>query len=141
MYKKPATSGAANPFTPPCRSVAAPDVVVGLSLPVPVVSLHMDTIGSGFDTVLSLMDVGCMTSLACNDDGAPVSLRSQLDLANIPSGNYAVVIDGGQSGAAGAFTLTVRGTVAAGTACTAPQFTSGLLACPVGTACTAGVCQ
>ncbi|HUQ05025.1 MAG TPA: hypothetical protein VM261_21125 [Kofleriaceae bacterium] len=135
------TTGAANTFTPTCRSVNGPDVVLGLSLPVPVMALHMDTIGSGFDTVLSLMDIGCMTSLACNDDGAPVSLRSQLDLSNIASGNYAVVMDSAQVNTAGAFTLNVRGTVAAGTACTAPQFATGLLVCPVGTACTAGVCQ
>ena len=41
----------------------------------------------------------------------------------------------------GPFTLNVRGTVAAGTACTSPLFASGVLACPAGTSCTAGVCQ
>jgi hypothetical protein len=133
------TTGASNTFTPTCRSVNGADVVLGLTLPVPVATLHLDTVGSSFDTVLSLMDIACTASMACNDDG--IGLRSQLDLTNLPAGNYAVVMDSAQTSSSGAFTLNARGTVAAGTACTAPQFTSGLLACPTGTACTAGVCQ
>jgi len=36
--------------------------------------------------------------------------------------------------------LNIKGTVAPGTVCTSPLFTSGVLVCPTGTTC-AGTCQ
>jgi hypothetical protein len=63
-------------------------------------------------------------------------------LTNVPVGNYAIQVDSFGTANNGAFTLNVRGTVAAGTACTSPLFTAGVLVCPTGTTCTAGgVCQ
>jgi hypothetical protein len=51
-----------------------------------------------------------------------------------------VIVDG-YSTNNGPFVVNVRGTVAAGTACTSPLFATGVLVCPTGTSCTGGTCQ
>ncbi len=132
------TAGATHNFTPSCSSGStAPEKVHLLTLPVPVQTLVMDTIGSSFDTVLHFRDSTCGTSIACDDDsgGFPNSRISQ---ANVAPGTYAIMVDG-FSTASGAYTLNVRGTVAAGQVCTSALFTSGVLAC-AGT-CNGSVCQ
>jgi hypothetical protein len=119
-----------------CQSTSTgPDAVYGLQLPVPVTTLVLDLSTSAYDTVLSLRDTQCMVQLGCDDDSGDPGNQSKLTMANVAAGNYAVVIDGYSSGA-GAFTLAVKGTVAAGTSCTSPLFAAGVLACPMGTTCT-----
>ena len=140
---------AANNFTSQsCQSLTGNDVVYELSLPVPVASLQIDTsasttiTGGATDTVLSLRDVQCNVELACDDDGSPTSsFLSQIVRPNVPAGTYAIIVDSYGSSQNRPFALTVRGTVAPQTTCTSPLFAAGVLACPTGTTCTAGVCQ
>jgi len=116
------------------------DVAVALTLPVAVTTITIDTIGSSFDTVLSLRHGTCAagTEIACNDDGAlPQSLITQASLA---AGDYAIIVDG-YNGHDGEFVLHVKGKVANGTACTSPLFASGVLACTGAATCTGGTCH
>jgi large repetitive protein len=134
------TMGAANDWAPSCSSFStASDKVFALQLPVPVQTLTVDTIGSGFDTVLAIRTAQCAAEITggCNDDGGG-GLTSKIDLSNVMPGNYAIVVDGYNSNN-GAFTLNVRGTVAAQTACSSTLFSGGanaVLVCPTGTTCT-----
>ena len=134
------TTGTSNDWAPSCSSFStASDKVYALQLPVPVQALTVDTIGSGFDTVLAIRNAACTMEipLACNDDGGG-SLTSKIDLANVAPGNYAIVVDGYNSNN-GMYSLNVRGTVAPQTSCTSPLFTGGanaVLVCPTGTSCT-----
>ena len=131
------TAGKANNFnSQSCITASGPDITYGLSLPVPVQSLVIDTVGSNFDTVLSVRDTTCTTSLACNDQA--VGNQSRVTLTNVAAGNYAVQVDG-WSGQSGNVTLNVVGTVAPMTPCGSPLFQGGanaVLVCPMGTTCT-----
>ena len=103
----------------------------------PVVSLVVDLSGSAFDTVLSVHDAQCAARIALDHD-AGTGFTSKLTMTNVGAGNYAIVIDG-SAGGAGAYHLTVKGTVAPNTRCSTPLFTGGanaLLQCPMGTTCT-----
>jgi hypothetical protein len=121
------TTGATDNFaTSTCQSnTGGEDIALGLQLPVPVASLVLDLSNSGFDTVLSFRDASCGTSLGCDDDSGDPGTQSKLTLTNVPAGGYAIVVDG-YNGADGAYTLSVRGTVAAGTSCASPMFASAL---------------
>lgn len=134
------TTGKANNFpTASCQSTSTgEDVAYALQLPVPVASLVLDLSNSAYDTVLTVRDTQCGVELGCNDDDGEPANQSKLTMTNVRAGGYAVVIDG-WSGADGAYTLSVKGTVAAGTSCTSPLFSGGaaaILACPAGTTCT-----
>lgn len=100
------TVGSASDFTGgSCGAGASPDHVY--SLVVPTASrLRFSTVGSGFDTVLSLFNSPCGTGtvVQCNDDA--IGTQSQFD-AMVPAGTYFVVVDGFSSGRQGAYTLTV----------------------------------
>ncbi|HUQ06430.1 MAG TPA: hypothetical protein VM261_28195 [Kofleriaceae bacterium] len=133
------TTGGTNNFAPTCSSSSAPEKIHLITLPVPVATLTLDTIGSTFDTILELRNSTCGTSLACDDDSAG-GLRSLITRTNVAAGTYAISVDGYSSNA-GAYTLNVRGTVAVGTACTGPLFTAGVLSCTAGSTCNAGTCQ
>lgn len=132
------TTGAMNDWTPTCQSNSNSDRAYLLTLPVPVDTLRIDTIGTSWDTILQLMDSTCGSVITCNDDGSGV--QSLITRTNVAAGTYAIIVDGWSSNN-GTFTLNVRGTVATGTACTSPLFAAGVLACPAGQACTAGTCQ
>ncbi len=122
-----------------CQSSASgPDVAYGLSLPVPVQTLILDTNTSPFDTIVSVRDPQCTTEIACDDDAGDPGTQSKLTMTNVLPGNYAVLVDG-YSGSAGTFILTIKGTVAPQTLCGSPLFSGGanaMLSCPVGTTCT-----
>jgi large repetitive protein len=126
-----------------CQTNTGNDRAYALRLPVPVTTLVVDTLGSTIaDTVVSVWDASCGVQLGCDDDDAPgTDNRSLLTLTYVRPGNYAIQVDGFSTSNAGNFLLNVRGTVAAGTACTSPLFTTGVLACPPNTTCTAGTCQ
>lgn len=148
MISTPATAGtlvgAADNFEQSCQTNTGNDVTYGLALPVPVAELVIHTAGStSANTVVSLWTADCMTELGCDDDGAPTTSdnRSLLTRTNVAAGNYAVQVDSFSTSNNAAFLLHVKGTVAAGTACTSPLFSTGVLVCPSGTACTAGTCQ
>ncbi len=138
------TVGLMNNFaTQTCQGTATgPDVAYALQLPVPVTTLLLDLSTSSYDTVLSFRDTSCATSLGCDDDSGDPGTQSKLTVTNVAPGGYAIIVDG-YSGAAGAYTLAVKGTVAVGTSCTSPLFAAGVLACPIGTTCTGTtpVCQ
>ncbi|HEY5949637.1 MAG TPA: hypothetical protein VIV40_29280 [Kofleriaceae bacterium] len=133
------TVGAANDQTPTCTTFStAPDKSFALQLPVPVASLVINS--TGFDTVLSLKSINCTSTVSCmdGDDMNPSALPSTISLTSVAPGGYAITVDGYSSGN-GSFTLSVKGTVAAGTPCNSPLFTGGtnaVLACPTGTTCT-----
>ncbi|MEO7095714.1 MAG: hypothetical protein ABI175_20820, partial [Polyangiales bacterium] len=119
-------------------SASGPDVAYGLSLPVPVATLILDTNNSPFDTIVTMRDPQCVTEIGCDDDGGDPGTQSKLTMTNVAAGNYAVIVDG-YSGGAGTFTLNIKGTVAAQTSCTSPLFSGGasaMLVCPTGTTCT-----
>ncbi|CAN5343430.1 hypothetical protein BH11MYX1_BH11MYX1_50170 [soil metagenome] len=137
------TAGKANDLVPSCSTGStAPDVVYALQLPVAVQALQIDTIGSAFDTVVSVRDPQCTTTVLCADDGTGTVGPSKLSLTNMTAGGYSVIVDG-YSANNGAFTLNVNGTVGAGTACTAAAFTgaNAWLKCATGLTCTAGKCM
>lgn len=130
------TTGLTNDFTSTtCISSSGEDKVLALILPVPVASLTLDLSGSPFDTVMQLRGGtgACGAQIACADGGGTGS-ASKFTATNLAAGPYAVVIDG-WSGQDGAYTLTTKGTVAAGTSCSSPLFAAGVLACPTGTTC------
>ncbi len=134
------TVGKTNDFaTQTCQSSASgPDVTYALSLPVPVATLVLDTNNAGFDSIIAVKDAQCTTAVGCDDDTGTPNTESLLTMTNVAPGTYAVTVDG-YSGAAGAFTLTIKGTVAAQTSCASPLFTGGaaaMLVCPTGTTCT-----
>ena len=137
------TAGKTNNFTTTScvTNPGGPDVGYALALPVGLQTLVVDTIGTGFDTVLTVRDPQCTTELSCNDDGGG-TLTSKITMSNVAAGNYAVILDGFGTNA-GAYTLNVHGTAFPQAVCTTPLFTSGVLACPMGTTCNAGTgkCQ
>ncbi len=148
LIAAPATTGsmaapAADNFEQSCQSNTGNDVSYALALPVDVATLVIDTFGSTVpDTVLSVKDANCGLELGCNDDFDPgTDNHSLVTLTNVRLGNYAINVDSFGSSSNGAFKLNVKGTVAAGTACTASLFTAGVLVCPTGTTCSAGICQ
>ncbi|MBL0213704.1 MAG: hypothetical protein IPQ07_07465 [Myxococcales bacterium] len=119
-------------------SATGPDVAYALSLPVPVQTLILDTNNASFDTVLSVRDPQCTAEVGCDDDSGDPGLQSKVTMTNVLPGNYAVLVDG-YTGAAGTYTLTIKGTVAPQTPCSSPLFSGGaaaMLSCPAATTCT-----
>jgi hypothetical protein len=138
------TTTAAPDFTSACgfNTVAGNDRSFFFQLPALATSLQIDTVGSTFDTVLSLKTPACSLTdeLFCDDDGGGVGNTSRLALANVAAGNYVIVVDG-YNGQSGGFALNIHGIVESGAACTSPLFAAGVLACTPGQSCTSGVCQ
>ncbi|MEZ4399059.1 MAG: hypothetical protein R3B06_03525 [Kofleriaceae bacterium] len=136
------TVGATNDFAPTCTnggSPTAPDRVFRLDLAVPVATLTIDTVGSAYDTVLSFADATCAPVLACNDDTAGLGTRSRLIRTAVAAGAYAIILDG-YGASAGAYTLNTTGVLPAGGSCADPLVAAGVLACPAGQTCQAGLC-
>ncbi|MGK0361695.1 MAG: hypothetical protein ACI9U2_004013 [Bradymonadia bacterium] len=100
------TIGAPNLRLPSCSIGSnAPDAIYVLVSPVDA-EITVDTEGSQFDTVLTVLDADCDTELACNDDGG-LGTTSLITFDAIAGQTYFVVVDGYQANA-GAFTLTVQ---------------------------------
>lgn len=135
------TTGKTNNFaSTSCQGNASgPDVALALNLPVDVATLSLDTNTSTFDTVLTLRPQSCGADTACDDDSGD-GTQSLITRTNVAAGSYAIVVDG-YSGGSGNVVLHASGTVAAGTACDSPLFTSNVLTCAAGTTCQAGTCQ
>jgi hypothetical protein len=127
------TEGGGDDFLPVCSGGSpAEDVAFALTLPVPVQELRVSQDGTSFDSVLSVYDGSCAVSLGCQDSGDVV-------INNAPAGSYGIVMDGWSG--EGNYVLEIRGTVAPGTACTSPLFSTGVLQCPANHICSAGTCQ
>jgi hypothetical protein len=134
------TIGAQHDFTPSCGfSGTSPDNVWLFQLPMPVTSLVVDTVGSGYDTIMMVKPGNCGgTDLACDDDSGGGG-TSRVTMTNVAAGVYAIIVDGYSSGS-GAYQLHVNGEVAPGAACTDPMFASGILSCPSFAPCDGSIC-
>ncbi|MEZ4408034.1 MAG: MopE-related protein [Polyangiales bacterium] len=105
------TNGATNRYTPVvmgfpgCRGGAGGEVVYALTV-ARAATIMVDTVGSGFDTVLFVRRSPCEggEQVACNDDA--VGTQSRLTFAATP-GVYYVFVDGFAANSRGAFTLNV----------------------------------
>lgn len=130
-------------LVPSCQTMSTHDRTYRLDLPVAVVSLTIDTVGSTIsDTILTLRDAACTAEIACNDDPTtPSSTRAKIVRDDVAAGSYAITVDGYKDTNNGAFRLTVRGAAAAGTSCASPLFAAGVLACEAPSTCQANTCQ
>jgi len=135
------TVGLSDFFEPACGFNSGADKTFLLTLPVTIQTLTVDTVGSAFDTILSMKSAGCeLTDLACDDNSGGVGNSSRLVRSSVAAGDYVFVIDG-YDGASGNYGLNVRGFATPGAACTDPLFATGVLSCAVGQTCVSGTCQ
>ncbi|MBN1947405.1 MAG: hypothetical protein JW797_17170 [Bradymonadales bacterium] len=88
-------------------SIGSEDVTLLWTAPV-AGNYRFDTLGSGYDTILYLLDGGCSgAELACNDDETEgESLQSSLVVPLAANQSVVVVIDG-YGGAAGSYQLNI----------------------------------
>ncbi len=70
---------------------------------------QIDTFGSGFDTILGVLQSDCATEITCNDDSG--SLQSMVT-ANFTAGTTYIIQYDGFGGAAGAGVLNISGPIA-----------------------------
>ena len=96
-----------------CGGLGSPDYAYQWTVPADGI-YHFDTSGSGFDTVLYLLDETCMgEELRCNDDaGGPISSLPAL----LSAGQVVIIVVDGAA-ASGPYTLTVEETGDAGDCC------------------------
>ncbi|MCB9840072.1 MAG: hypothetical protein H6809_00285 [Phycisphaeraceae bacterium] len=102
------TSGATSNGSASCGSSAnSPDVWYTFTAPTSG-TVSIDTIGSAYDTVLSIHEPGFPnTSLVCNDDLA-VGIRDSRVTMNVVQGTQYLVRVSGFNNASGAFNLNIR---------------------------------
>jgi len=124
------TVGATNDFDPTCNSTTglAPDVMYSIDLPAMAV-LNLNV--TGFDTVHTLLDSSCTSSLVCSDPAL-------MTVPNLPAGRYFVSVEG-WSTTTGAFTITTSGQVAPGGSCEGVLFQNGAITCQPGFVCQGAV--
>ncbi len=136
------TTSATEDFDPGCGfSNGAPDVVHAFVVPGELKTLQVDTIGSTFDTILTIRQTSCgAPELACDDDGGPGFQVSQINLTDVAAGAYAVVVDG-YSNNSGIYTLNIRGEIKSGETCNPTTEASGMFPCETGYSCQSGTCQ
>ena len=100
------TTGAANLRAPGCSAGSiAPDAIYAFVAPVDA-EITVDTNGTGFDTVLTVLDADCATEVACDDDGG-LGTTSSITFQALAGQPYFFVVDGFQANA-GPFTLNVQ---------------------------------
>ena len=128
-------AGTADNHDPSCGSDGGVDKLFTLDLPT-MSTLTVDTIGSSFDTLLSLLNSTCAEpSLACNDDGGG-SGTSLITRTNLAAGLYIVAVDAySATTTPGPFNLHVSGTIAPGGSCEGQLFQAGVIACGTGFSC------
>lgn len=100
------TAGATDDHTMSCGFGSSPDIAISWAAPA-AGTYTFDTIGSSFDTVLTVRDgTTCAgAELGCNDDNY-YSLDSTLRLT-LTAGQMVVIVIDGYDGDAGAFTLSI----------------------------------
>jgi hypothetical protein len=91
---------------PACAAAGSPDVAYTFTAAV-TGSYVFDTIGSGYDTVLQLLDAAACGVIGCDDD-AGGNLASRVTV-QLYAGQTVVVVVDGYGGAAGTFALHVAG--------------------------------
>jgi hypothetical protein len=98
------TTGSPDLHTPPCAQPGGGEA--GFLFTAPADGAYtFDTLGSSYDTVLTLLEVGICGVLACDDDGGGGSL-SQI-AAYLAAGQTVLVIVDGFNGQEGPFTLNI----------------------------------
>ncbi|WP_437531472.1 MXAN_6577-like cysteine-rich protein [Sorangium sp. So ce726] len=125
------TADAADVLRPSCGSGGAGEVTYSFTAPA-AGTYVVDTFGSSFDTVLSVLDGSCSGAvLACNND-APGSEQSRVTLELAQGQTIVLLVDGGAAGASGDFTLNIAPFSGGGTCSTAidlgsavPQLVTG----------------
>ena len=134
------TSGRRSALQASCRANTAPEAPFLFTLRRPVLALRLDTVGSAFDTVLSVR-TDCAddaAEIACNDDRAEFERTSALLIEDPPLGDYYVIVDGFRS-TSGAFTLNLRAELPLGSACELDD--QSPYQCALGALCVDGTCQ
>jgi hypothetical protein len=129
------TVGAHDNHNPSCGLDGGLDLVFTINLP-HMETVTFDTVGSSFDTLLSLMNSTCTEpSIECNDDsgGSGTSLITRTNLAE---GAYILAVDAYSTAQTpGPFNVHVSGVIAAGGRCDPPFTLGGSLACPATNPC------
>ncbi len=112
------TAGRASQHTPSCVTTStAPDVAYAWTAPT-AGTYTFDTVGSSYDTVLSLRSGSCDgPSIACNDDISTTVRDSRVTATLAVGQSVLVVVDGYDGSASGAFVLNISrgGTTDGGT--------------------------
>ena len=98
------TVGRGTHVTQSCNDGTAEDVTFRWVAP-NAGTFTFDTLGSSFDTVLSLHSMDCGAEIACNDDAA-LSYESSIRL-DVTAGQELVIAVGGFGGESGAFVLSI----------------------------------
>ena len=132
------TSMASNDFVPSCSSSStAPEIVHVLRVPGRLLSLHADTNGSDFDSMLYIKAMECSAADMDCDDQSGDGSNAAIDISDVDPGTYYLIVDGWSS-YSGEYTLNVSGVIGAGETCdaAAPEF-----ACQAGYACVSGTCM
>ncbi len=91
--------------TPGCATLfGGRDVFFTFTLSAPI-DLTIHTVGSGFDTLLSLREGSCggVTEIGCNDDFDGIFAR--LDIQQLPAGTYSLLLEGFDLSQQGQYTL------------------------------------
>jgi hypothetical protein len=106
-YNGSTTTRTSNYATAPCQtSASGPDVIYQLTART-AGTISINTVGSAFDTILSVgTTCGAMTT-ACDDDGGG-SLTSSTSFAAVAGTTYYIIVDG-YAGASGNYVLNVSG--------------------------------
>ena len=122
--------GAHDDHDPSCGGDGGPDRQYALTIPA-LETLRVDTNGSTFDTVLSLMTAMCSEpSLTCDDDGGTGGGTSSIVQSNVAAGTYIVSVDAASSSTTlGDYNLHISGVLGAGASCEPADTLGGALAC------------
>jgi hypothetical protein len=98
------TVGRINGLTPICASSSAPEATYSFTAPADGTDT-IDTLGSTYDTVLSVLDGTCGGApLSCNDDFS--GLQSQVNVT-LTAGQTVIIVVDGYDSISGSFTLNV----------------------------------
>ena len=129
--------GAHDNHAPACGAPSGLDVLYTLRVP-ELSSLTIDSNGSTFDTVLTLLDATCAApGLACDDDGGDTAGASRIEHAELAAGTYLVAVDAfSEQHGPGPFTLHVGGVIREGGRCAPADTLGGAFACPASSPCT-----
>ncbi len=125
-----------NDFDPSCHASSGRDLAFELDVPFALERLYLDTngsgtVGSGFNTTLSMKSNGCnagATEVFCDTNSGDDGIDAYKALGTVAPGRYAVIVDSAAA-TTGTFVLNTRGVIAVGGACSPALEASGLFVC------------